>query len=435
MIKKTSNALLGTFTASSLILLLNFFTGIFLARFLQPDGRGALAAVLFWPHLIAGIGILSLNEAATYRTSKSGTDTSKVISSGFWLALCLSFITILIGILLLPYLLGPERKELLSLSQIYILIYLPFNFIYLILFSSDLGQLLFKRYNLIRLIQPMVYIVGLISIWIMDNVTVEKVVYVVLLSTVLSAIIKIMQDNRKIMIKPSWNEVKKLLSTGFSFHTTNLLTFANTEMDRLIIITLLDNTNVGIYAVAITIASVGQGMISHTFRTVLFPYISKSVNDIEQRTLIAESLRCVMLLLVVTTILLISICPWMIPFLFGKVFIHSVTPAIILLVAFVPKALKNVMIYNLRSLGKAQPGTNAEIVALLVFSICALPLINSFELIGAAVALMVSNIISLMYLSVYLYKNLDLSPFQWWGLNATTLRKIIYAGRSILNAP
>jgi O-antigen/teichoic acid export membrane protein len=432
MIKKTSNALLGTFTTSILILLLNVITGIILARFLRPDGRGALAAALFWPHLIAGIGILSLNEAITYRTCQADSDVNKTVPSGFWLALLLAFVSSLIGYMLLPYLLGKERSELILLSQIYILFFLPFHFIDLTMLSYDLGQLSFKRYNILRFMQPLIYLGGLVFIWLSNDVNVNNVAYVVLLSTFLSAVTRMLLENRNLLKKPAWNEMNKLIKTGWSFHTTNLVIFANSEIDRLIIIALLDNNKVGIYVVALTIASAGLGIISQTFKTVIFPYISKTERINEQRALIAESLRHVMFLLTLYTGLLIVISPWIIPFLFGKEFQQSIVPSIVLLIAFVPKALRNIIIYNLRGLGKVQPGTIAELLNLLVFVMLALPFINHFDLVGAGLALLISNILSLTYLSAYLHRNLSLSPLQWWGLNLTTMKKIINAGQYIL---
>src|SRR2546427_4815425 len=59
-------AMLGAFATEGALLLVGLLTGPLAARLLLPEGRGALAAVLFWPQLLAGIGLLSLHEAVTY---------------------------------------------------------------------------------------------------------------------------------------------------------------------------------------------------------------------------------------------------------------------------------------------------------------------------------------------------------------------------------
>ncbi len=63
MPRETAGAWLWTLMANSLILLSGIVSGILAARLLLPAGRGAVAAVLFWPHIIASVAGLSANEA------------------------------------------------------------------------------------------------------------------------------------------------------------------------------------------------------------------------------------------------------------------------------------------------------------------------------------------------------------------------------------
>src|SRR2546422_9248594 len=83
-------AMLGTFATEGFIVLLGILTGSLVARLLLPEGRGALAAVLFWPQLLAGIGFLSLREAVTYRIGLVPDRESLIRASSFWLALAMS---------------------------------------------------------------------------------------------------------------------------------------------------------------------------------------------------------------------------------------------------------------------------------------------------------------------------------------------------------
>jgi enterobacterial common antigen flippase len=65
-----SGAWLGTVVASGAILLSGLATGVLTARLLEPQGRGVLAAVLFWPHLITSLGLLSLPSAMIFRQGR-----------------------------------------------------------------------------------------------------------------------------------------------------------------------------------------------------------------------------------------------------------------------------------------------------------------------------------------------------------------------------
>lgn len=55
------NAWAGTFATNVLILLIGLATGILFPRLLGPEGRGALATVIFWPALCTSIGLFDVS--------------------------------------------------------------------------------------------------------------------------------------------------------------------------------------------------------------------------------------------------------------------------------------------------------------------------------------------------------------------------------------
>ena len=79
-------AWIGTFGTNIVIVLAGVLTGVLSARFLLPGGRGELAAVLLWPQLIAGLGLMSLKEAITHRASHSAIDHAALTSNGLVVA-------------------------------------------------------------------------------------------------------------------------------------------------------------------------------------------------------------------------------------------------------------------------------------------------------------------------------------------------------------
>ena len=46
--------------------------GVLVARFFGPDDRGILAAVLYWPHFLAGITSLGINESLVVTVARDG---------------------------------------------------------------------------------------------------------------------------------------------------------------------------------------------------------------------------------------------------------------------------------------------------------------------------------------------------------------------------
>src|SRR2546426_8502326 len=120
-------AMFGTFATEGFTVLLGILTGSLVARLLLPEGRGALAAVLFWPQLLAGIGFLSLGEAVTYRIGILPERESLIRASSFWPALAMSVVILAGGYLLIPFLFwgGPARP--LALAPFFLL-FIPFYF-------------------------------------------------------------------------------------------------------------------------------------------------------------------------------------------------------------------------------------------------------------------------------------------------------------------
>src|SRR2546425_7355608 len=168
-------AMLGTFATEGVLVLFGILTGSLVARLLLPEGRGALAAVLFWPQLLAGIGFLSLGEAVTYRIGMLPDRESLIKASSFWLALAMSVVMMAGAYVLMPFLLGEGRAHLWTVAQLYLL-YVPFNFVTLTLLATDQGRLEFTRFNILRLLVPLIYLTGILLLWAAERVSVGWVV-------------------------------------------------------------------------------------------------------------------------------------------------------------------------------------------------------------------------------------------------------------------
>src|SRR3989454_4453061 len=121
-------AMLGTFATEGFTVLLGILTGSLVARLLLPEGRGAFAAVLFWPQLLAGIGFLSLGEAVTYRIGILPERESLIRASSFWPALAMGVVILAGGYFLFSFLFcegGGRPREVPPLFPLFI----PFNFL------------------------------------------------------------------------------------------------------------------------------------------------------------------------------------------------------------------------------------------------------------------------------------------------------------------
>ena len=427
---KLSNAWLGTSATNTAILLCGLATGVLAARLLAPEGRGALAAVLFWPHLITSLASLSLPAAMIFRRGRPDVDRAAVAATGAWLALGLSAIGALMGYPVLPFLLRESSAG--SLAQVYLLAFVPFNFLALALLALDQGDMRFARYNLMRLLPSGVYLAGLLVLWGLDAVSVASAVWASWLGTAVTAVIRLYGSRDALRAWPSPSEARQLLAFGARLHGAALLAILLGGADRFVVITFWDDASLGLYVVALTLATAGLNVVTAAFTTLLLPRLVQARDTAAQGRIMGETLRYATLLLTAGTAALLLLCPWLLPLTFGGAYTGAVGICLVLLVAYVPTALQFIIIHGLSGTGDWRPRILAQGLALVTFAVVVWPLAVLLGLPGIAMALLVANSLSLAYLLAFLRRQLALPSRECWGLSPTTLRHVWWHGRALV---
>ena len=425
-----SSAWLGTSATNAAILLCGLATGVLAARLLAPDGRGALAAVLFWPQLIASLGSLSLPGALIFRRGRPDVDRAALAATGAWLALGLSALGALVGYLALPFLLRAAPAA--ALAQVYLLAFLPFNLLALALLALDQGDMRFARYNLTRLLPSAVYLAGLLVLWRLDAVSVAALVWASWLGTALTAVVRLCHSREALRAPPSLSEARRLLAFGARLHGAALLAALLAQADRLVVITFWDDASLGLYVVALTLATAGLNVVTGAFAVLLLPRLAQARDPAAQRRLMGQTLRYATLLLSAGTAVLLLLCPWLLPSLFGDAYAGAVGICLLLLVAYLPTALRQIIIGGLAGTGDWRPRNLAQGLALLTFAALVWPLAGTLGLLGIPTALLLANGVALAYLLVVLQRQLALPSRECWGLRLTTARQVWWHGRALL---
>lgn len=424
MKRSMKSALVGTFATDSAVLFVTVLTGSLAARLLLPEGRGALAATLFWPQLLAGLGWLSLSDAATYRIGVQPDRAPVVTASALWLALALASLTMFCGYLLLPLLLGQERAHLVPLARGYLLAFVPFNFVALGLLASDHGNLHFGRYNILRLLVSLVYLVCLLALWATDRASVGWVAAANCAGTVLVTLLLVKVHGSKLLLAPSREEIKALAGLAGRFHPTSVLLFLAAQVDQFVVLTLWDDATLGKYVVAVTVAGSGFAVVGSAFHKVLFPHLVWVREARAQAELLARGVRCATMLLVALSVPIAMVMPWLVHWLFGAAFAEVVRPAWALLVGYLLVALKGILIQGFRGLGEGRPGAVAAAINIVLILLLAWPLGDAWDLVGVATAVGVANMAALVYLARRLQRRGDLQLRDFWGLTPRTLGEV-----------
>jgi O-antigen/teichoic acid export membrane protein len=425
---KTLQPWLGTLATNGLILICGFATGVLTARLLAPESRGALATVLFWPQLLAGIGIFSLPEAVSLRVSQLGTLSKSMVSTSLWVSLLLALLTVSIGWACLPALLTDIHRNLVGLTQVCLLFLVPLNFVTMILLGVEQGSWRIGSYNIVRLSVPLTYLVALLYLSYAGEASVRTTAFASILSNVIVALFALIRGRRYLSFQPRITDAVALSRSAASFHLSAILFLIGNQCDRLFVVLFLDDYAMGIYTVATTLAQSGLGAIAGCFQSLLFPSVAAMPDEASRRACLKRGLQYASLLTFLAAGILAMTAPVIVHKVFGPSFSDAGPLAALSGVAYVPSVLRQIIIRGLRGLERSIPGSIAEATALSVFLVCASFLVHSLGLIGISIASFIGNTIALIYCAYYLRNELEISPGQWSGLHPKVLRRTFTSG-------
>ena len=425
-----SGAWLGTLATNLAILLCGLVSGILSARLLAPEGRGALAAVLFWPHLITSLGLCSLPAAVIFQRVRAPADRAPIAATAAWLALGLAALGALAGWLALPYLLRESAAA--PLARLYLVAFLPCNFLAITLLALDQGDMRFGRYNLTRLLPSVVYLAVLLVLWALGAASVATVVWASWLGTALTAALRLYQCRDALCVPPVLSEARRLFAFGARLHGAALLAALLAVADRLVVVTFWDDRSLGLYVVALTLASAGLHLVTGAFNALLLPRLAAAGDDAARRRIIGETLRYASLLLFAGTAALLVLAPWLLPVLFGDAYAGAIDLCLVLAIAQLPIALRQVITVGLAGTGHWRERILAHALALGAFAALAWPLAGLLGLFGIPLALLLANGLALAFLLRLLRRHLSLAAPECCGLSPATARQLWWHGHALL---
>jgi O-antigen/teichoic acid export membrane protein len=409
-----------------LVLALNLISGVILSRWLEPEGRGLLAAILFWPHFLAGVLGLSLNEATTHAVASAQSQLAgrEILGTGLALSFLIAVAIVLCCTPLLPWLLGLERGDILDITTLYLALFVPLSLCHQLLLAWEVGRMRFDRHQLMMLAQPAIYALGIAMLLVLDLLNPRSAAIAALSSVAIaaSAALWVSIDNG---LTFSFPRARMLTGTGMRFHVINLSIFAAAEIDRLVVLQWMSNADLGLYVSAMGIASIAGSLIGQTTNTVLFPLVAQQSNSKGMAVVLSHVLQRTTLLAVITAVVIVGVMPWLLPAAYGELFEPAILPSQILVGAYAIKVVRQVSEKGLRAAGYIRPGVLGEFGTLGTFVVVAYLLHGSLKLEGIAIAVVVGQLVGLGATAFYLHKTYCLAPTAWWGFRYRVLKEIV----------
>lgn len=425
-------AWLGTVATNAAILVSGMATGVFAARFLGPEDRGLLAALMFWPQTIVGLASLSLSEAVIARRARAEVPLARFATSGLAVSLALALIAIAIGWLALPLLIGPERAQAHAPAFLYLAASAPAAALAGILLALDQAEQRFFRVNLLRLGPSWIYLLGILLLWLRGAIGVEALLWAALAGSVLTVLARLAIRARDLVGVPDMGQMRALLTLGARFHLHALLSLIASQADRIVLLLAFRDAEVGHYVVATTFAQSGLAAVTSAVSFVLFPAMAAEPDHARSLALLVQWLRRTALFLYLAVAASLLLTPWLLPLLFGRLFADAVPIASILLLATIPLTLRQTIVRCLRAFGEARIGVTSELASLVGFAVAAGPLLFLAGTAGIAAATLVGQVAGLVVCARHLAAAHGNATASWLVPGRVAIDDVRNVGRSML---
>lgn len=413
-----------TVLATGMIQAFGVITGILTARLLGPAGKGDLTTVFWLPGLMTEAGIVALPQAIAFAVSRNPERNASFTAAGFWIALNLGLLEMVMLYPLVPWILGSDKQHLVTISR-WFLLYLPVVFASLTLLGIDQGRQAFRRYNFLRLLPSVLYVVGMLSLWRVGRVGVTEFVLANLFAHIVTLVIR-SGASGKSLFPPSFTSCLRdsalVIKRGLIFHLPSLAGILLMRADIFLLIRMVSPENIGYYTVAMSIALVQLGITSSLIQ-VNFPKVA-ALNLQRAADTMLRQFRVAQMPIIGMALFVELVSPWIVRYIFGKAFLPAVMPAFVLIIALAIWGLSQLLDNGFRAMGHVMPGVISSCAGLIVLLITGLFLTRQIGIIGMAVGVLCGQLIVFSSLLLACRRLLLASWAELWGLNKNSISVI-----------
>lgn len=361
-------AYFSTFGATALIIATTLITSVIIARTIGPEGRGVLLAITIWPGMLMGFLSLGLNEATVYHMARTSGATDSGVArryaaSGFVLQLAVAGGATALTLALLPFLVRGEYAPWLGVVLLYAAAYGPLVTLDQHFKAVVQGEGRYDALSVMRIGPPLIYAGLLIAFLAAGRLSVEMVLVGMVASFALAVAAGGWITSPSVR-GASRDAMRDTLSTAARFHAGNMLTFAASEADKLIVLAMLDVKSAGYYAVAAALSPLGAAAVVQSLGIILAREMARVGTSAEHASVFVGSLLVAVFMLLAVNGLAAVLSPWWLPQLYGSQFRAAVPVVAILLLMGALKGLRQVTDRAMRGLHNASVGIAGEAVAL-----------------------------------------------------------------------
>jgi O-antigen/teichoic acid export membrane protein len=385
--RSSSAAISQTLMVRLLILVVNTVTGMITARTLAPIGRGEQTAMGAWVLLLPAAMLIGLPNSLLYNLKRHPEEKSEIFSAALVLTIGLSGIATLVGIVMVPVWLKSYSPEVVYLAR-WLMLCVP-----LVMFTEIVRATLeandqFAVANQLRFLPPLMTfcLLGILALTGHLTPFTANLSYFIPAIPVLIWMSLPLRQLFKIRVRRFKASARLLLSYGVRSYGIDLITSLLVQFQQVLVITLLSPTNLGLYAIALTLSNV-LNVFQASIVTVMFPKAAaRPVAEVVE--LIGRAARISTVGTLLLGLVAISLGPLLLELFYGKAYLEAVPLFRLLVIEVVLAGTTGVLAQAFMALGR--PGTVAVLQGFgvaLNYPLMAL-LIPHYGLMGAGFALL-----------------------------------------------
>lgn len=405
---KSTRDLFYTFIGNSAFSGINFIIIVLIARFLGPNEFGnfsLLYATLSIIILISdfGMGVSIVKFSSEYYSKNELKKIEILLKNSFKLRLFLSLIICIIGIILYNIIsVHILNNEKLMLSVIFVFIggigVSLFEFIKTYFQSKQS----FKKYSIYINIYSFINLISILILIYFSMLTVlSAIITYSIVPFIVFGITILLINNKFLFLKNDNFNYRKFMKFNFYIIISNLCSMFFNRIDLFFLNAFLNPTAVGFYSAAFQI-SLLMAIFTNSITFTLLPKVSVLTNVEEIKNIYKKILKYSSILYFIT-IPIILIAPLIVPLVFTNLYFQSIQIFQILVLSFGMSFIINPLATILYKVNKPEILTIIIIVQLIIIIIGDPIFIILFQIYGVAYISLITHIISLIYITLYLY--------------------------------
>jgi O-antigen/teichoic acid export membrane protein len=318
-----------------LVPLLAFVTSPILARTLGPVGRGEIAAIFAVVSIAPWISELGLTAFLSREHARRSQPLGILLGTTMPIILAASLVGVTLAVPL-AHVLGRGRPDVVFFIEVGLFL-LPLGVFLQTLYGVAIGDQDWGLIMLVRVLSTGGTAGAIVVLSLLDALTVNTAAatYIVFGIVANAPFLVELRGSRP------WRFVRPIASAGLAFGVrswlSTLANVGNVQLDQLLMAGLVTSRQLGLYALAVTLATASGSLVGAT-SIALVPRVAAGESE-----LAARACRVTLLAVVVSGIVMGSTSPVLVPFIFGRAFVGTIPMLVVLLGASVLSVTSQVL--------------------------------------------------------------------------------------------